>query len=369
MSDTETIPGSLVEVTPTLEVANEFGLGSVEFLKHSRQRGFRFNSFVSRSADLGQRDELDQFGESLWCRSVMFLEERVIAMSTGPIAHVNLGKGSVDITIAAESREAGEAARDLLAGFFEEPVEDPRLVPITFWSGSEHGGSRASRRNECDEWDEIGSSYCEEAQGLMNRLVDVEGPEGGRLILWYGPPGTGKTHAVRALARAWQDWCVVHLITDPEKFLESSSYAMDVLTSNDLERKRNRNWHLVVLEDSGELLRNDAREKTGQALSRLLNLTDGLLGQGLNALVLITTNEPIARLHPAVTRPGRCLEKGEFGPLSKSAANEWLERQGSDKRVESEASLAELFAIARNLKTPTDVSSLLPRVGFGAVGT
>ena len=39
------------------------------------------------------------------------------------------------------------------------------------------------------------------------------------------------------------------------------------------------------------LIRGEAKHTAGQALSRLLNLTDGLLGQGRNVLVGVTTNE------------------------------------------------------------------------------
>ena len=46
-------------------------------------------------------------------------------------------------------------------------------------------------------------------------------------------------------------------------------------------------WRLVVLEDSGELLAADARALAGQALTRLLNLSDGLLGEGLGVIVLL----------------------------------------------------------------------------------
>lgn len=42
---------------------------------------------------------------------------------------------------------------------------------------------------------------------------------------------------------------------------------------------------------------------------------DGLIGQGFNLLVLVTTNEPVGKLHPAVVRQGRCLAEIEFGPL------------------------------------------------------
>ena len=68
------------------------------------------------------------------------------------------------------------------------------------------------------------------------------------------------------------------------------------------------------------------RRGPGQALSRLLNITDGVVGQGLDLLVCLTTNEDLHRLHPAVTRPGRCLAEVRIGPLPRSEAVAWLGR-------------------------------------------
>jgi hypothetical protein len=104
---------------------------------------------------------------------------------------------------------------------------------------------------------------------------------------------------------------------------------------------------LIVLEDSGELRSTTARAEAGQGLSRFLNLTDGLLGQGVELLVLITSNEPLGTLHPAVTRRGRCLAEIEFGPLAAEEANRWLTSHECPRRVASELSLAELYAVAR----------------------
>ena len=59
-------------------------------------------------------------------------------------------------------------------------------------------------------------------------------------------------------------------------------------------------------------------------LGRLLNLCDGILGHGLRVLVLLTTDEDLGQLHPAVTRPGRCLSQIEFEPLLIAAARRWL---------------------------------------------
>src|SRR2546430_11585096 len=89
-----------------------------------------------------------------------------------------------------------------------------------------------------------------------------------------------------------------------------------------------RHWRLLLLEDCDELIHGSAKRATGQGLSRLLNLTDGMLGQGRDVLVAITTNEDLSLLHPAVVRPGRCLAQLEIGRLPRDEALGWLERAG-----------------------------------------
>jgi hypothetical protein len=41
-------------------------------------------------------------------------------------------------------------------------------------------------------------------------------------------------------------------------------------------------------------------------------------------LVLFTTNEERGRLHPAITRPGRCLSVVEFDAFTPGDAGRWL---------------------------------------------
>ena len=88
---------------------------------------------------------------------------------------------------------------------------------------------------------------------------------------------------------------------------------------------------MLILEDCDELVASSAKERSGQGLARLLNLTDGLLGQGRSVLVAITTNEPVTRLHPAIVRPGRCIAQIEVGRLSASEARQWLDGQASHR--------------------------------------
>jgi hypothetical protein len=72
-----------------------------------------------------------------------------------------------------------------------------------------------------------------------------------------------------------------------------------------------------VLEDAEALMRVRGG---GRAVGTLLNLADGLLGQGLRCLFLLTTNQTLEQVHPALLRPGRCLSLLEFGALSAAEA-------------------------------------------------
>src|SRR5690606_33785430 len=102
------------------------------------------------------------------------------------------------------------------------------------------------------------------------------------------------------------------------------------------------------------------KEASGQSLARLLNLTDGLLGQGREIMVAITTNERLDRLHPAVVLPGRCLAQIEDGELSQEEASDWM----VGVPVTRPMTLAELYA-RRAGTDPTTAESRLPQQSIG----
>jgi hypothetical protein len=120
-------------------------------------------------------------------------------------------------------------------------------------------------------------------------------------------------------------------------------------------------WRLLVLEDTGELLTPDAKSVIGQGLSRFLNVVDGLIGQGLRVLVLVTTNEEIKALHPAVARPGRAAANIEFAPLSRDEAAAWLERHEVVAGTQRESTLATLYAVLEGRSPEEPATS----IGFG----
>jgi ATP-dependent 26S proteasome regulatory subunit len=77
-------------------------------------------------------------------------------------------------------------------------------------------------------------------------------------------------------------------------------------------------------------------------------------------IVLVTTNEEIRKLHPAVARPGRCAANVHFDPLDAEEATEWLRARRLDSEAKGNRTLASLYAEAEG-RDPSETVL----VGFG----
>lgn len=254
--------------------------------------------------------------------------------------------GAATVSVCATSEDLADEVLAAAVRTARNGVPGESAVPVGFWHAQRCGGAgvRAPRTMDLPSWQAIRGNYPHSAVTELDTLMAVRPQDvTGRLLLLHGPAGTGKTTAVRALAHEWRDWCQVDNVIDPEVLFTDPGYLTSVVLGE--ERADARKWRLLVLEDCDELVGADAKHDSGQALSRLLNLTDGLLGQGLDIMVCLTTNENVARLHPAVVRPGRCLAEIEISPLPQDEAAIWLGGEAGAEIGARGATLAELYRL------------------------
>jgi hypothetical protein len=340
------------------------GMASSAFLERLLAAGF---TEVHSAGWATSRATLDSLGEPL-LRTSSDAGESAVFEREGALLEVSLWSSHISVSVAAPDAASAKAVVAELREAF--PLPDPSStheVPITFWTYTPNGPQASFRNIGVPGWDEIDGNYASTTRDQLAAIMRGFQPSrGGQLILWHGVAGTGKTFALRALAWEWREWCQLHYIVDPDSFFgQHADYLISVLLQNAVpmmlgqggygvshaviqveedEDEDQKPWRVLVLEDTGELLSADARERSGQGLSRFLNVVDGLIGQGLRVLVLVTTNEEIRRLHPAVARPGRCAANIEFDLLAADEASAWLGRNGLERGAGGARTLASLYA-------------------------
>lgn len=289
---------------------------------------------------------------------------------------VGLSAAGVRATSYAEDDLQAESALGVLDSALAAarcPRVDQDQIPMMIWSRDGAGMEGRTCVVPCPSWEDIRSNYPGCSEGL-DWLMGRRRPfDEGRIVFWHGASGTGKTFAIRALMRAWRRMSV-ELIVDPEAFLGSPQYLRELVAhrprrgallgrtpvgGSDKERGR-----LFVLEDAGSLLLDGSRFELGPSVARLLNLTDGLLGQGLRIVFLVTTNEPLGAIDPALTRPGRCLQALGFPTFDQEQARSWLESHGcADPVAPSGSTLADLYAQKHGRRHPGLGAEIAP-LGF-----
>lgn len=302
--------------------------------------------------------------------TIFYQEKNSILMAT-------FHPGQVDIQVFSSDQKAEDAATKAITPFekFKFENKEEGGVWVNFSYVASMGVERNTQFIRCPEWANIRENYARGCRMDIERLTMRKRPwADGRLMIWHGEPGTGKTFAIRSLLMAWRDRFNFVIVTDPEKLLASPSYYYEVASApnmnsvpgqdspdddpddNSASKKKRL---LFIIEDSADLVATSGRERHWDKFGKLLNITDGLIGQGREDLFLITFNEALDAIDPAITRPGRCLSKIEFGKLDQYEILAWarmnnFELPAGDLRTG--ASLAELYQMKAKSKKQSPVT-------------
>lgn len=275
----------------------------------------------------------------------------LVARRDGVLIFISSNRGTIQAHVAASEEEVAGVEVNRILDLVPHLDLPEDKVELGVWYLGVDGPHHRSKAISSQPWPSVGTNYPPEVAKALGALMKTTPPTDentGRIILWYGPPGTGKTSALRTLTWEWRDWCDVHVISDPERLFAHPAYMLSVCGDD------NDRWRLVVAEDSDAFLH--AHKGGTSDMGRLLNFSDGIIGQGTKTIFLLTTNEPVGKLHPAVTRPGRCLAQIEFGTFTESEATAWLGGTYTPSRPQT---LAELMEHRRTSKKITSESPLV----------
>lgn len=199
-----------------------------------------------------------------------------------------------------------------------------------------------------------GAKFAECEPDLIARLSQSQ----CGLTLFQGPPGTGKTSYLRhLLCRLRNTHRFYYLPVTAYSMLADPSSVDFWLTEHAFHCDKVK---VVLIEDAEPLLMSRGTDNQG-SVSNLLNLADGFLGAYLRLQVICTTNTPIDKLDPAVTRPGRLLASRTFGQLTRQQAQKLAAAKGLTLPDQGSYSLADIYN-AGSAATQQQA----PIVGFGS---
>lgn len=175
-------------------------------------------------------------------------------------------------------------------------------------------------------------NYNDDFLPVYKDLVNFIQDRNSGIAIIRGTPGVGKSFVLR------------HLITNcPANYIlitniVASQFADPAFVSFLLD---NRN-SIFILEDCEQLLMS--REETfNNAISNILNMSDGLMSDIFNIKFICTFNADIKKIDDAILRKGRCFINYEFQPLCIEKSQKLLNKLGIKAKVTKPMTLADIY--------------------------
>lgn len=168
-------------------------------------------------------------------------------------------------------------------------------------------------------------------EDIVNFLESEERKSG--LIVLNGDPGTGKTYFIRHLITK----CPNNYILIPPSI--ASNLASPEFMTFLVENKDS----VFILEDCESVIKDRSIADFANAVSAVLNMSDGLMSDIFNGKFICTFNADISSVDEAILRKGRCFAEYEFGKLDKKKATKLLRSLGNDVDAESDMTLADIY--------------------------
>jgi ATPase family associated with various cellular activities (AAA) len=178
-------------------------------------------------------------------------------------------------------------------------------------------------------------NYNDDLQEVSTEILSRLNDDNKGIVLLHGAAGTGKTTYLRYLIRNLSEKKVIYLPPDLSDALSKPDFVTFLMDHKNA---------VLIIEDAENVIKE--REAGGiQAVSNILNISDGILGDALRFQVVATFNTDIKYIDKALRRPGRLIAEYEFKTLSVDKTNKLLKKEyGEDVELNNkELTLAEIY--------------------------
>ena len=214
-------------------------------------------------------------------------------------------------------RNGNEAEVEKLTEEFKKFYKKPTLPPNNVYTVAYENGFYLNKLptkdfSELDILKHYNDDFAVENE-IIKKFVETE-DESGLLIL-HGDKGTGKSTYIRHLISSNPEKKFVYIPANLVGILSQPNFSTFLMTLQN---------HIIILEDCEEAIKDRKTNGTPAAVSLLLNLTDGLLSDGLGLKFICTFNDDVKNIDAALLRKGRLISKYEFKALCVEKANELL---------------------------------------------
>lgn len=184
----------------------------------------------------------------------------------------------------------------------------------------------------------------------------------GRLAILHGPPGTGKTHLLKGFLSKIKLASSKFIFLQPQFLFR---YGPATFTKLLLDVKEDVQSMILFIEDADDCLVPRQSDNIA-AISTLLNLADGFIGDMLDIRIIVTTNSPKLDIDSALKRPGRLCKIISVDRLEPKQVEHIVKREtGKIVPQSQQATLADAYNIIYRINgTAEDVEVPFNTIGF-----
>jgi len=200
----------------------------------------------------------------------------------------------------------------------------------------------------------IDTHFNDDFAEINKEIISLINQDKRGIVMLHGSPGTGKTNYLKYLSGMSEARKVVYLPTYMATSLADPDFITFVTES--------LSGCVIVLEDAEQVITSrESGESDKNAVSTLLNITDGMMGEALGVLVICTFNTDLQFIDTALLRAGRTKVRYELANLKADKADLLFISLGKTPMGKS-MSLADIY----NLKIEKTNGPTKQAFGFNA---